>query len=111
MAQRYQQGSVEVIQLDDRLTTDEVSSVSGLLEAALRHRLPQVVVDLRRLRLVDSFGLQLLYDTHSQCMQRGGAVHLAAPSAMIRDVLRVTGLDQEFSIHRDVVAAAGVFAL
>lgn len=111
MAQCYQQGCVEVIQLDERLTLDEVDAVRPWLSAALQERLPQVVVDLRRVRLIDSAGLELLSETHAHCQRRGGALRLAGASVLLRDVLRVTGLDQDFTLHADVVAAAGAFAL
>lgn len=110
MARCFQQGCVDVIQLDERLTLDEADEVSALLNAAQRERLPQVVVDLRRLRLLDSAGLELLSEARSNCMRRGGALRLAGASALVRDVLRVTGLEHQFAIDVDVVSAAGAFA-
>jgi anti-anti-sigma factor len=60
--------------------------------------------------LIDSAGLELLVQTNQRCISRGGGMQLAAASTLIRDVLRITGLDHEMSLHRDVVLAAGVFA-
>jgi|688.fasta_scaffold00669_25 anti-anti-sigma factor len=111
MTQHYQQGCVDVVQLDERLTGDELPAIDPVLSATLTGRLPQLVIDLRRLRLIDSTGLEMLYQLHVQALRRGGAVHLAAPSPLIRDVMRITGMDQELAVHRDVVAAAGAFAL
>lgn len=111
MSKRYQQGCVEVIQLNERLTAEELPEVELLLKEALKGRLPQVVLDLRRVRLIDSAGLELLLDAQQRSVARGGAVQLAAPSALIRDILRITGVDEEMSLHNDVVSAAGAFAL
>ncbi len=111
MTQHYQQGCVDVVQLDERLTGDELPAIEPVLSATLKGRLPQLVIDLRRLRLIDSSGLELLYQLHGQALRRGGAVHLAAPCPLIRDVMRITGMDQELAVHRDVVGAAGAFAL
>ncbi len=108
--QSYQQGCVDVYPLDERLTLDEVDAFRPLLAGALAQRLPQVVIDLRRVRLIDSAGLELLCEIQSACIRRGGAMRLAAPSALLLDVLRVTGLDEEFDLHQDVVTAAGAFA-
>ena len=111
MVQRYKQGCVEVIQLDERLTVDEVGAAQVEFSGVLQERMPQVVVDLRRLRLIDSAGLEMLWDSQINCLRRGGAIRLASVGPLLRDVLRVTGLDQEFSIHSDVANAAGAFAL
>jgi anti-anti-sigma factor len=111
MVTRYQQGCVDVIQLDERLTHEEVEAAEAELRAVLHDRLPQVVLDMRRVRLVDSAGLELICETHTRCQRRGGAMHLASASPLLRDVLRITGLNQELILHADVVAAAGAFAL
>lgn len=111
MAQRYLQGCIEVVQLDERLTVDEVPTVDTLLKSAIGSRLPQLILDLRKVRLIDSAGLELLLETHQHCSNRGGSLHLAAPSPHLREVLRITGLDAEMLLHRDVVGAAGAFAL
>ena len=111
MAQRYLQGCVEVVQLDERLTIEEVSTVNSLLTSVLGNRLPQIIFDMRRVRLIDSAGLELLQRVHHHCMSRGGAVQIASPTQNVREVLRITGLDAELSLHRDVLSAAGAFAL
>lgn len=109
-ATRYQQGCVEVIQLDERLTIDETELVQPLMTQATRHRLPQLIVDCRRLLLIDSAGLGLLLDVANQCQAKGGQLRVAGASALIMDVMRITGLDQFLPLDRDVVAAAGAYA-
>ncbi len=111
MAQSYKQGSVDVIQLEERLTIEGLQSATGMFELILKERMPQVVVDLRRVKLIDIAGLELLCDSQQRCLRQGGAIRLAAAGPLLRDVLRVTGLDQEFSMHADVSSAAGAFAL
>lgn len=111
MATRFQQGCVDVVQLDERFTLDEVESARELLFAAIQGKLPQLVVDLRRLRIVDSAGLELLCDVAAACRQRGGAMRLAAAGPLVRDVLRITGLERRFPMHDDFTSAAGAFAL
>lgn len=111
MPQRYQQGSVDVIRCDEKLILGEVQELQTLLQTAIAQRLPQVVADLRRVRVIDSVGLELLYDAQRECLARGGVMRLAAAGALVREVLRVTGLEQEFELHPDVVSAAGAFAV
>jgi anti-anti-sigma factor len=111
MPQRYQQGCVDVIQLDEKLTLQELPQVRALLESAINERLPQIVADLRRVRVIDSAGLELLFDAQQSCLQRGGTIRLASAGGLVLDVLRITGMNQEFTQYPDVVAAAGAFAL
>lgn len=111
MIQRYQQGCIEVVQLDERLTVAEIDDVDTVLTAAIGERLPQVVVDLRRVRLIDSAGLEMLCDAQEKCQSRGGSIRIAAVNVVLRDVLRITELDQAISVHPDVITAAGAFAL
>lgn len=107
---RYQQGSVEVVQLGDRLTIEEADSVRVLVDEAICSSVPQVIIDLRRLRLIDSAGLELLVDCSANCVARGGQLRLCGAGPLILDILRVTGLSRQFAINQDVVAAAGAFA-
>ena len=111
MLNHYQQGCVDVVQLDDRLTVEEVDAVRASLDSVFQGRLPQVVLDMRRVRLVDSAGLELICDSHEKCLQRGGAIRLAAASPMLRSIFRITGIEKELALHPDVVSAAGAFAL
>lgn len=108
--QRYQQGAAEVLQLGERLTRAEVEEISAEVSTVTNARLSQVILDCRRVRLVDSAGLELICDAQAQCQRRGGQLYLAAVSPLISDVLRVTGLDNRLHQFNDVVAAAGAFA-
>jgi anti-anti-sigma factor len=110
MAQWFQQGCVDVIQLDEQLIIEDVETLRPLMLNPLNERLPQVVVDLRRLRIIDSAGLNLLCEVQEHVQRRGGTIRFAAPNPLIRDVFRVTGLDEEFSLYPDVITAAGAFA-
>ena len=72
---------------------------------------PRVVLDLQHVPLIDSAGLEALLDSRDECVRRAGTMHLATPNRLCRDILRVTGLDHQFSIFDDVISAVGSFAL
>ena len=57
-----------------------------------------VVVDLGRTDLVDSTALGLLVRAHRAAADRGAVLCVAAPSPLIRRVLRVTRLDEVFRV-------------
>ncbi len=72
--------------------------------------LPQVVLDLSRVRVLDSAGLEWLCDLADDCRRHGGEALLAAPSSLVRDILRITGIDERIGVNDNVIAAVGVFS-
>jgi anti-anti-sigma factor len=61
-------------------------------------------------QLIDSAGLELLLDVRDRCLRSGGALQLAAPNPLCRDILQATGLASQFAIFDTVTAAVGSFA-
>ncbi|MDZ4685946.1 MAG: STAS domain-containing protein [Planctomycetaceae bacterium] len=111
MYSRSKQGRVDVVSGDLPLTAELRDDVWQLLEECLEHGQPRIVVDLKRVPLIDSTGLELLLDMRDACQERGGSLTLAEPNPLCQDILSVTGVGEEFEIWSDVVEAAGRFAL
>jgi anti-sigma B factor antagonist len=61
-----------------------------------------IVVDLSRATFLDSTALGVLVQTLNQSRELGGQVHLIVQEPQILRVLNITGLDVEFSLHRDL---------
>lgn len=57
-----------------------------------------ILVDLAAVTLLDSSGLSLLLSAHARAAQEGGRFVLARPSAAVRRVLAIKGLDQLLTI-------------
>ncbi len=110
MYKHSQHGSVDVISGDAALAADAVEGILELFEQRAEHGQPHVVFDLGQTPYFDSTGLELLLDLRDRCTARGGALVVAAPNALCRDVLHVTRLDREFDLYDDPVSAAGSFA-
>ena len=104
------QGAVRVIGGDQALTIDNVSEAGKLCEQALMQGQPRLVFDLHSIPLIDSAGLELLLDVSDRCIERGGALHLAAPTPLCQDILRATLVADRFTIFRDALSAVGSFA-
>jgi anti-sigma B factor antagonist len=64
-----------------------------------------VVLDLSEVGFFDSIGVGLLVGSTERLRERGGEVHVVAPEGPCLRVLRVTGLDKVFRIHRDLQSA------
>ena len=69
------------------------------LAALAEHEPDTLVVDLAEVTFLDSGGLGLLVATHNYLKEHDGALVLANPSARIRKVLALTGLDHVFPIR------------
>ncbi|MBX7267328.1 STAS domain-containing protein [Micromonospora sp. Llam7] len=78
------------------------------LRMALRHAADMgghVLVDLARTDLVDSTALGLLARAHRGAVERGALLCVVATSPLIRQVLRVTRLDEVFPVEDSHAAA------
>ena len=110
MFERSQQGAVDLVRGDEPLNLERVMDASELLEACANRGQPRIVIDLKRVPLIDSAGLELLLDVRDRCLKRGGALKLAAPNHLCEDILRITDVAPQFEIFDDVVSAVGSFA-
>jgi len=91
----------------NRLTAGDIAT---LIERHLQAGQPRLVLDLERVPLIDSAGLEMLLNLRDTCQRRGGSMKLAAPNALCRDILLVTDVGTKFEIFGDVTAAVGSFA-
>ena len=95
---------------DESLTGDNLVAIESLCEESLAGGQPRAVLDLSRVPLFDSAGLEWLLKVQEKFVQRGGALKLAASNPLCRDILTVTGLDRHFELFTDPVIAVGSFA-
>jgi anti-anti-sigma factor len=103
------QGAVDVIGGGDRIAGDHVPELASLLEARLERGQPQIVIDMQRIAIIDSAGLELLLDFQEKCGRMGGALKLANVGALCREVLKATGVGARFEIFRDSGGAVRSF--
>lgn len=60
-----------------------------------------LVVDLRRVGFIDSTGIGELVGCHRRCRERSVPLAFIVPEGTIDKILKVTGMDAVFDIHRD----------
>jgi len=109
MFERVSQGAVDVIRGDTPLDAERVAEVTALLQKCLHNGQPYVVLDLEKVPLIDSAGLELLLDFRDEYQQLGGALKLAAPNPLCEEILLVTGMDESLEVFDKALAAAGSF--
>jgi anti-anti-sigma factor len=111
MFKHSKQGAVDVIGGDVPLNAESRERIFELLDQCLSRGQPCVVLDLRKVPLIDSAGLEALLDVRDRCRGLGGASKLAGPNRLCLDILNATGVGTEFEVFSDVLQAAGSFAL
>ena len=110
MVEVTRQGTVDVISTVDPISSASVDELTSVLDERLVAHQPRVVLDLSSVPLIDSAGLEWLLDLADECTARTGMLTLAAPNALCRDVLEVTGIARQFVLFDEVSAAVGSFA-
>lgn len=102
-------GAVHVIHGDAPLNIDSVEAMENLFGKCLGKGLPRVVIDLKKIPLIDSAGIDLLLDFKDTCQRSGGDLKLAAPNRLCEDILFMTGLDQNIEVFEETLRAVGSF--
>lgn len=109
MYQKKPHGAVQVIEGRAPLTKEHADDAVPIFEQCMVNGQPMAVLDLTRIPLIDSAGLELLLDVQDQYQQRGGALKLASANALCQDILAATGVGSRFEIFDDVTKAVGSF--
>jgi anti-anti-sigma factor len=110
MIELSRQGAVTVIQANERFNEDFVVELSQALDENVAHGVPMAVLNLEATCLINSKGLEYLLDTGEKFERRGGALKLAAPNMMCREVLAISKLDHDIEVYESVNQAVRSFA-
>jgi anti-anti-sigma factor len=110
MFQLKRQGAVFVLSGTDPLNAEHVPAARAASDECFGKGQPQIVVNLASIPLVDSVGLEFLLELRDRTVRCGGAVQLAEPKVLCRDILQATGVAGEFAIFDQLSAAVGSFA-
>jgi anti-sigma B factor antagonist len=99
-----QRDGTVVVSLTGELDLYNAEEVRGALLDACATAPQALVVDLEKVRFIDSTALGVLIEARSRLADRSG-FRLAAPGLETRRALEVSGLDRHFLVH-DTVAEA-----
>lgn len=111
MFEQKRQGAVDVVAGGERIAGDQVPELAAILSGKAGRGQPHVVLDLQGVAVVDSAGLELLLDTQEAYQRSGGALKLANPGVLCREVLKATGVGAKFEIFPDTRSAVRSFVL
>lgn len=90
---RYGRGGCHVLRLAGELDLSTAGQVRAAFpsDGAGRRARRHLVLDVRRLRFVDSSGLGVLFELYRWVTARGGRVVVARPTPAVARVLRLAG--------------------
>ncbi len=109
MYERSRTGAVDIIRGADPLSGASIRQLSAVLDECLSAGQPRLVIDLEKVPLIDSEGLELLLSYQDRCVERGGSMKLSGLNPLCADILSVTDVDTHFDIFRDCLSAVGSF--
>lgn len=110
MYELSKQGAVHIVSGRVPMAAEYVQMALHVFDNCFGHGQPHIVLHMQGIPLLDSAGLELLLDIRDRCLHSGGAMQLASPNALCRDILRATGLLDHFAVFDDVSSAVGSFA-
>jgi anti-sigma B factor antagonist len=99
------QGQCAVVSIGGEVDLATANELGDTAVAVLKEIGPYVVLDFSGVSFMDSTGLKVLLGLHRRAKLAGGQLVLANPSRSVQKVIKVTGLDQTFTV-RDTVEAA-----
>jgi anti-sigma B factor antagonist len=104
-------GPAQVIRLRGELDFDGAPKLEAAFDR-LEHGAPdRVVIDLDECEFIDSTGLAAILHGADRLRRRAGAVRIACPEGHLRDLLRLTAIDQTIPVvgtRSEALAALGL---
>jgi anti-sigma B factor antagonist len=64
-----------------------------------------LVLDLRRLKFLDSTGLRLILAAHARALKRGGRLSIVQGTDAVKRIFRLTGVLERLNVFDDLTAA------
>ena len=99
-------GDVLILALAGEVTLGRGESVMGdAIRAALEAGESKIVIDLKKVPHVDSFGIGELVAAYTSARRRGATLKLLELAPRVRDMMSISGLEGVFEIFDDEAAA------
>lgn len=102
-------GNVKLLRLDGKLDVHSTPAVLELLEQLAAGNFVNVVIDMRLVTLISSYGVGAMVTTLKNIRDRGGHLKLAALRPEVKVPFEITGLLPHFEIHDNVESAISSF--
>jgi anti-anti-sigma factor len=101
---------VTVIVVTGEMDATNRAQLEGYLREVRRSPAETLVFDLARVPFMDSSGLHVLLVCATECLRRGGAVHLAGVQPLPSRLFEITGVVAHLPMHDTVEQAVAAAA-
>jgi anti-anti-sigma factor len=88
-----------ILALKGEFDTFYVTSLHQEIESLLESGISQVILNLRLVKFINSTALGAIIRAHKLCRAANGDMVIAAPSAVVRDIVSKVGLDQLVTVY------------
>lgn len=102
-------GNVRLLRLDGKLDVHSTPVVLELVNSLIDGNQVNVVIDMRQVKLISSYGVGAMVTILKNIRERGGHLKLAALRPEVKVPFEVTGLMPQFEIHDSVENAISSF--
>ena len=100
---------VSLVTVSGRVDSATAPDFEKALQSLIQANRCQIVVDLKGVDYMSSAGLRGLVTALKAAKNGGGDLRMAQPSARVREVLELAGLNVIFTVYDDIVGAVGSF--
>lgn len=100
-------GDTAVVTVSGEVDMETSSQLRQVVMGLLGAGHTNIVLDLGRLRFIDSTGLGVLIGAHRRATEMGGALTLRKVTSRTRDTLRMVALDDVLCLEPDPPTDAG----
>jgi len=94
-----------VVEVRGQLDIDTAPQLHGAFDGLRQAGATRIAADLSHLTFCDSIGLSILAVTHRYCVDSGGWLRLAGPSAFLARLLTVVGIADAVPMYRTLGGA------
>lgn len=94
---------------EERITHDHAAALKETIFLKIADGYSRIVLDLSRVKEIDSSGLGALLFAKRQADSSQGDLKLAAASESVENIIRIAQLSRVFDLHNSVEAAVEAF--
>ncbi|MEE8430130.1 MAG: STAS domain-containing protein [Candidatus Desulfatibia sp.] len=95
-------GVSRVVAPGESLTYQNCKELEDLVKGLVSQNQTRIILDCKNTPFIDSKGLELLLQLHTELKNRGGAIKITGLNAVCRDILLSTRLINVFFVYEDI---------
>ncbi len=106
---RHEENGITVFVLEGRIDSEGAVDLDLDLQTAAAEGRYKLILDMAKVRYLNSSGLRTLADILTQSRENGGDLRLVSLNPKVQRVFQIIGFDKFFNIFPDVAAASKDF--